>query len=79
MKIYKIKKNYRTIFGDPNNGPCYGEKNNLIFKISDNYLSKKSLFNQNIEFFSYINKDNSFNNQDKEFIVNKLEMIKLLI
>ena len=44
MKIYKIKAKYKNIFCDPNNGPCFGEKDNLIFKISDNYLSEKSFF-----------------------------------
>jgi hypothetical protein len=78
MKIYKIKAKYKNIFCDPNNGPCFGEKDNLIFKISDNYLSEKSFFRNDNIFYNNMKKDDIFSNEDQKFIVNKLEMIKLL-
>ena len=78
MKIYKIKAKYKNIFCDPDNGPCFGEKDNLIFKISDNYLSEKSFFRNDNIFYNNMKKDDIFSNEDQEFIVNKLEMIKLL-
>ena len=78
MEIYKkFKKIFRFIYNDPNNGPCFGPQNDIIFQISDNYLKEKSYIR---EFF---NKENEkfcdISAQNKEFIVNKLEILKILI
>ena len=78
MEIYKkFKKIYRFIYNDPNNGPCFGTKNNILFQISDNYLEKKSYIK---EFFNNENeKFCEISIQNKEFVINKLEIFKILI
>ena len=74
-RIYKIKKKFKNILCDPNIGPCFGDKENKIFYISDNYLNEKSFFNKSNEFYSYMNQDLD----NLEFIINKLEIFKILI
>ena len=47
LEIYKkFKKIFRFIYCDPNNGPCFGPKNNIIFQISDNYLIDNSFIKE---------------------------------
>ena len=77
-RIYKIKKQYQYILCDPDIGPCFGDKNNKIFSISDNFLKEKSYFNKSKEF--YIDKDlDDSKSKKQEFIIKKLEIFKVLI
>lgn len=79
-RIYRINKKYRNILCEPNIGPCFGDKDNKIFNISDNYLSEKSCFNKSNEFYYGVNQDlDDFTNKNQEFIINKLEIFKILI
>ena len=79
-RIYKIKKKYKYIICDQYAGPCFGDKENQILKISDNYLEEKSYFNKSKEFYFEKDQDKDFLiNIEPEFIVNKLEIIKILI
>ena len=78
-KIYKMKKKYRNIICDPNVGPCFGDKDIKIFNISDKYLSEKSYFNKSCEFYVHDRDLDNFNGKKQEFIVNKLEIFKILI
>ena len=74
-----MKKKYKNIICDPNVGPCFGDKDIKIFNISDKYLSEKSYFNKSSEFYVHDRDLDNFNGKKQEFIVNKLEIFKILI
>ena len=78
-RIYRMKKKYKNIICDPNVGPCFGDKDIKIFNISDKYLSEKSYFNKSCEFYVHDRDLDNFNGKKQEFIVNKLEIFKILI
>ena len=79
-RIYKIRKKYKNICCDGNIGPCFGDEENKIFQINDNYLKEKSFFKKSYKFYYDMNLNKGeFNNEQEEFIVNKLEVIKILM
>ena len=78
-RIYKIKKKYRYIYCDGNVGPCFGDKENILFQINDNYLKEKSFFNKSSKFYDEVNSYKEDANNKEEFVVNKLEIIKILM
>ena len=78
-RIYKIKKKFKCICCDPNLGPCFGNKEEKIFQISDNYLKDKSFFNKSNKFYNENNHKKEDDNIVEDFTVNKLEILKLLM
>ena len=77
--MYKAKKKYKYIICVNNEGPCFGDKeNNKIFKISNNYYNKKSYFNKSSEYYLDDQDKELFIDEEPEFIVKKLEIIKIL-
>ena len=79
MKTYKNKKNRNAIYCGENIGPCFGDLNNKEIYISDNFLSKYSYVGKANGCFFNMNKDYILNGGNPSFIVNKLEIFKLLI
>ena len=79
MKIYKSKSGKKNIFCKENFGPCFGDKDNKDLMISDNFSSNESFVGKCNGCFLNINQDYEINNGNSNFIVNKLEIFKLLI
>ena len=79
MKIYKSKSGKKNIFCKENFGPCFGDKDNKDLMISDNFTSNESFVGKCNGCFLNMNQDYEINNGNSNFIVNKLEIFKLLI
>ena len=79
MKIYKSKSGKKNIFCKENFGPCFGDKDNKDLMISDKFSSNESFVGKCNGCFLNINQDYEINNGNSNFIVNKLEIFKLLI
>ena len=79
MKIYKSKSGKKNIFCKENFGPCFGDKDNKDLMISDNFSSNESFVGKCNGCFINMNQDYEINNGNSNFIVNKLEIFKLLI
>ena len=79
MKIYKNKKTKNAIYCGENNGPCFGDKDIKDIFIEDNYFNKNSYVGKANGCFFNMNKDFELNGGEQLFIVNKLEVFKLLI
>ena len=79
MKVFKVKKRERTINCDPNSGPFFGDRENKGILISDNYLKENSFVGSISGYYYNMSQDYELNNGKKEFIVKKLEILKLLI
>ena len=79
MKIYKSKSGKKNIFCKENFGPCFGDKDNKDLMISDNFSSNESFVGKCNGCFLNMNQDYEINNGNSNFIVNKLEIFKLLI
>ena len=79
MKIYKSKSGKKNIFCKENFGPCFGDKDNKDLMISDKFSSNESFVGKCNGCFLNMNQDYEINNGNSNFIVNKLEIFKLLI
>ena len=79
MKIYKNKSGKKAIFCQKNSGPYFGDKDNKDLQISDNFLVNNSYVGKAKGCFSNMNKDFEINEGSSVFIVNKLEIFKILI
>ena len=79
MKIYKIKKRHKAIYCDKNYGPCFGDKANKGFWISNNYLKEHSFVDKTNGCFNNMKEDYELNQGKYKFTVKKLEIFKILI
>ena len=79
MKIYRVKKNAKAIFCNPDYGPCFGDNDYKGLQINDNYLSQNSYVGKANGLFLYMNQDYELNQGTKEFQVDKLEIFKILV
>ena len=79
MKIYKVKKRVKSIYCYADCGPCFGDKDNKDFQISDNYLSQNSYVGRANGSFLNMSQDYELNQGNKEFQVDKLEIFKIIM
>lgn len=79
MKIYKIKRKYKALYCNANYGPCFGDRDNKGFWISNNYLKEYSYVDKFNGYFNNMNQDYELNQGYNQFIVKKLEIFKILI
>ena len=79
MKIYKNKKKRNSIFCKESIGPCFGDKESQDLFISDNYFKNDSFVGKANGCFLNMNSDYELNKGNCKFIVNKLEIFKILI
>ena len=79
MKIYKCKRERKNIYCNENTGPYFGDKNNKDLVISDKCCNSESFVGKINGCFLNMNKDYELNDGNSNFVVNKLEIFKLLI
>jgi hypothetical protein len=79
MKIYKVRRKMKSIYCYAGCGPCFGEKDNKDFQISDNYLSQNSYVGRANGSFLNMSQDYELNQGNKEFQVDKLEIFKIIM
>ena len=79
MKVYKSKSGKKNIFCKEDYGPCFGDKDNKDLQISDNCFKNNSFVGKINGCFSNMKQDYEINNGKANFIVNKIEIFKLLI
>ena len=79
MKIYKVRRKVKSIYCYADCGPCFGEKDNKDFQISDNYLSQNSYVGRANGSFLNMSQDYELNQGNKEFQVDKLEIFKIIM
>ena len=79
MKVYKNKKGKTAIFCKESSGPCFGDKDSQDLEISDKFLTNESYVGNANGCFLNMNADYEINKGNSNFIVNKLEIFKLLI
>lgn len=79
MKIYKSKSGKKNIYCKENFGPCFGDKDNKDLMISDKCSINDSFVGKCNGCFINMNQDYEINKGNSNFIVNKLEIFKLLI
>ena len=79
MKIYKNKKKRNSIFCKESIGPCFGDKESQDLYVSDNYFKNDSYVGKANGCFLNMNSDYELNKGNCKFIVNKLEIFKILI
>jgi len=79
MKVYKSKNGKKNIYCKEDFGPCFGDKDNKDLQISDNCFKNNSFVGKTNGCFSNMKQDYEINNGISNFIVNKIEIFKLLI
>ena len=79
MKIYKSKREKKNIYCNENTGPYFGDKNSKDLVISDKCFTNESFVGKANGCFLNMNNDFELNDGNPNFIVNKLEIFKLLI
>ena len=79
MKVYKVKKKYKAIYCCEDIGPFFGDQNNKDLQISNNYLKQNSYVGKANGSFLNMNQDYELNQGNQEFLVDKLEIFKILI
>ena len=79
MKIYKNRKGKNAIFCHEDIGPCFGDEKNKDLYISDNYFKDNSYVGKTNGCFINMNSDYEINKGICNFIVNRLEIFKILI
>ena len=79
MKIYKSKREKKNIYCNENTGPYFGDKNNKDLVISDKCFINDSFVGKTNGCFLNMNSDYELNEGNSNFVINKLEIFKLLI
>ena len=79
MKIYKNRKGKNAIFCHEDIGPCFGDEKNKDLYISNNYFKDNSYVGKTNGCFINLNSDYEINKGICNFIVNRLEIFKILI
>ena len=79
MKIYKNRKGKNAIFCHEEIGPCFGDEKNKDLYISNNYFKDNSYVGKTNGCFINMKSDYEINKGICNFIVNRLEIFKILI
>ena len=79
MKKKKKKREKKNIYCNENTGPYFGDKNNKDLVISDKCFINDSFVGKTNGCFLNMNSDYELNEGNSNFIINKLEIFKLLI